>query len=552
MKANLIFLSLILFSTACSLQEDVIIIDSAKLHTLAMQEARIPIKQGIPNESPFWNINSTRFIYAPAFDFAEIKGADSYFFKVVTEPDENIFTFSAAKPWTSLSEIWDSLPIGYINLTVTGINEIGDSLDIAGERRFYRAAIFNGPYQKPVMNYKESARKGLEFLFNSSFLQKWKTNNLPDPEYSLYCYPSKMVVSVIHGMLFYSEIEPDNANEAITIARNAADYLIGISEPEGSPLEYFPPTYDLSHIDATKEYKNDIDAKWAIIHCKEFENQIMLIYPASVADAYLDLYNTCGNKKYYNAALKIAETYKKLQGEDAQWSLLVDTKSGRATSKNFANPRSILSLMHRLENEFKMIPFDINEDKIESLIKDKMSIFDFEGQFEDQQPSKQYMNLANGPAIETAGYYFDLVEEDSSNMAIAESFLRFAEDQFVIWSNPIPEPRPGESSNDWLFFPCALEQYQCYTPIDAHAVSFASIFMKAWRVTGKEIYLAKAISLANAVTISQNTETGMYPTWWNKEDIHSYGWINCGFHDAEIMYELGEELSTLNIQYKNE
>ena len=177
-------LFLVLLANSCTKQT--IKLDKKELHAQAIEETRIPIKPGIPGESPFWNINSTRFIYAPAFDFANLDGANNYLFKAVVESDGKVFSFSTNEPWGPLSEIWDYLPVGYINLTVTAIAENGDIIGIAGKRRFYRAAVFNGPYHKPVMDYRESAKKGLEYLFKSSFLQHWKTDGLPDPEYSLY------------------------------------------------------------------------------------------------------------------------------------------------------------------------------------------------------------------------------------------------------------------------------------------------------------------------------------------------------------------------------
>jgi hypothetical protein len=104
-----------------------------------------------------------------------------------------------------------------------------------------------------------------------------------------------------------------------------------------------------------------------------------------------------------------------------------------------------------------------------------------------------------------------------------------------------------------------LEQYGYYTPIDASSASAIFAFQKAYEVTGKDLYLAKAISLADNQTVAQELGGGIYPTYqmnlpgWNwstdpvqgGSDSHPAwtGWLNCATVTAKALMELNELVS---------
>jgi maltose/maltodextrin transport system substrate-binding protein len=334
------------------------------------------------------------------------------------------------------------------------------------------------------------------------------------------------------------------------IAENAAKYLMRISEPRGTPLEFFPPTYDGHHIDTTRYFPGDIDMPWAAKMSGENEDLIMLIYPAGVMRAYLKLFENTSDSTFFQAAIRIANTYSRIQLPDGHWPLLVSRKTGKATVENFANTGVILSAFTELRDQCGVKRFNGVIKKGEQVRQDSYQRFDFEGQFEDVPPSEKYKNLANYPALQAARYFFETTESTPSDLRKAKSFLNFAEDQFVVWENPIPKPRPDkeEYSDGWIT-PVALEQYECYRPIDAHVAAFISIYWRAYQKTQDQIYLAKAISLANSMTIAQDPETGRIPTWWLSAWMDAPGWLNCAVRDAEVMNQFGNEISKLNIKY---
>jgi len=528
---------------------DEIVLDRQALHAQAVAESLIPIRPGIPGKVPFWNVNASRFIYVPSFDFKPVQGAVSYRFTATAEADDTTHSFEASQPWAILKPIWKDLPVGYVTLRVEGIDPRGTVVGLAGARRFYRAAVFNGPYHRPATDYRESALRGLRYLFRTGHFQRWKREGTPDPGYFLYCYPSKMVAAVIRGMLLYARLAPEDSEDALRIARGAARYLIGVSEPKGAPLEYFPPTYDARYLKLGGDERNT-DARFAAQAVARYQGQIMLLYPATVASAYLDLYEKTHEEILFDAAVRIADTYAKIQSADGRWPLVVDSRTGRPVAKNSADPGNILALYRRLIYRYKLEGYRRNLRLAERTVTRPFEEFNFEGQFEDVAPSKRYANLSHWPAIGAARYFFDRAKQDPANLARAEEYLRFAEDQFVVWERPIPRPRPGrtEVSDGWIT-PCALEQYRCYRPVDASASGFVSIFYRAYRVTGKKLYLAKAISLANAITIAQDPATGRYPTWWLPARIAEAGWINCAIADAAALDLFGKQVARHKFLY---
>ena len=180
------------------------------LHAQAMAESLVPIRPGVPGRSAFWNAHARRFIFAPAFDMPPLDKAVHYRFTTISEVDNKSYVFESLHPWDSLTPSWSELPVGYATLRVEGVSALGhDTIGLSGERRFYRAAVYNGPYHGRVLSYQESGRRALEYLLQSPILQHWKTDGVPYPKYGLYCYPSKMFPSVMKTMHRYSQLTTD-------------------------------------------------------------------------------------------------------------------------------------------------------------------------------------------------------------------------------------------------------------------------------------------------------------------------------------------------------
>ena len=273
---------------------------------------------------------------------------------------------------------------------------------------------------------------------------------------------------------------------------------------------------------------------------------MMLIYPASAGQVYLDLFNTTGESKYFNAALRIAETYRKIQLQNGTWHLMVYLENGEPVTGNYVVPIGIIGFLDRISEEFSNPGFSGCAGRAlewigENLVRD----FNWEGQFEDQKPSNRYKNLSKGQACSYALRLLDSADQDSSLIHEAEELIRFAEDQFVIWENPVSGDYWGIKSEDWIT-PCVLEQYNFYTPVNTSSASMIEVFRQAYDETGKILYLAKALDLANTLLHVQDPGSGHYPTYLVTNLLDQEGWINCMVYTARTIMELDEYLNQIS------
>lgn len=528
--------------------------DWKRFHEEAIKESMIPVRPGKPGKSPFWNAYARRFINVPSFDFNSVKGAIKYRFEAKSDANSKEYSFETKNTWDLLTPIWEKLPVGLVYLTVKGLNEEDEVIGVAGKRRFYRAAVFNGPYQKPVMDYKSSAVKNLKLLFEQRHVQRWLTEKTPDTNFTKYCYPSKTEGAIIQGMTMYSKLCPENDKEKVLlIAKNVAKHLMNLSQPAGSPLEYFPPTYvDLGS--GAKYYELGL--------ARKRKDQIMMVYPAHAGNAYLDLFEVTREKEFYNAAIRIADTYQKLQLDSGTWPLMIYLYTGKASTKDLLIPKDVIKYFNRLINDYDMKQYTGSREKAFNwMMENPMKSFKWEGQFEDATLSTNYSNLEQGKPLNFAQLLFERAPEHPEYIELAEELIRFAEDQFVVWEKPLPremfrtptQPVPGIrfNSDKWLT-PCVLEQYGWFLPVDGNICNMISTCQMAFEVTGKELYLVKACSLADNLTYFQKMGGGIYsnytiktaprttpPANWN-------GWINGSIHTSLTMLRLGNYLEIKN------
>ena len=517
-------------------------VDWARMNIAAREHAKTPIRAGVPGVRPFWNAHAKAFIHPPAFEFKEVEGASEYRFTL--EKAVPLHSWTAPKPWLPIpADIWDSLPPGYYTLKVDG----------SGERTFYRAAVFRGPYPAGACGYREAARKVYAAVYNMPQVQGWKTSDDPPKGYDLYCYPAKILSSMIRALVRYStggsqlaatataadaiNCVPPEASDALAVARKMADWLIAHSQPADAPLAHFPPTYWGD--------RRDVAVKNA--------GQNMLLYPAHAALAYIDLAdvlsragNGADSQKYRAAALAIAHSYAKLQGADGTWPLKVREKDGSPVRANRLVPgRYILGLFDRVEqahaggsqlvataaDAINCVPphvFAQTRDRaFEYVLKGPVATWNWDGQFEDMDPMPPYKNLQKGCAADTALRLFA-----QGRIAEGCELVDWCEDQFVVWSDPI-------HNMDWKHWktPTALEQYDYYTPIDASMGDMIGAFAAAYKATGNALYLEKAKALADNITRNQRPD-GTIPTYFDSRK--GSDWVNCMVYVADRLEALAD------------
>jgi maltose/maltodextrin transport system substrate-binding protein len=179
------------------------------------------------------------------------------------------------------------------------------------------------------------------------------------------------------------------------------------------------------------------------------------------------------------------------------------------------------------------------------LMENPMRTFDWPGQCEDLTYYTPYRNHMSIGPMTLAMYLFEHQGENEAYRGQAEELLRFAEDQFVVWEQPFPEtnvsgggttqfPPTNKPRYTWRVSCGVMEQYLGYYPIDACAAYLVGAYQRAYLATGNSLYLAKATTLANAVTLAQDPKTGYFPSYW-VTNVGSW-WLACAACSTRDLY----------------
>ncbi len=516
-----------------------------ELNSRASEEYLQPIRPGYEGRNPFWNEFARKFIYAPAFDFKTVDGAKEYRFTLTQDTtwayiwnnprrdlpdfgeslDENMlrWSFTAEKPTSSLAEIWNEIPVGYTRLKVEAIDNDGNTMETVGERLFLRDFPFEGPYPQPVRGYKDAALRALHYTHYMPSTQYWLDHSEPDMSYRYNTYTCKIIGATISMEAKYAMLEPKVREEALAIAKSAAGFMLSMSQPAGSPLEHFPPTY----------YK-----KQAASAFEENQGAAMMMEPIYAATAFLDLYDACGDTLYFNQAVRITDTYKKIQREDGSFPVKVYLETGEPQSKAGAMLHKLLMHIERMKNQYGVTGYEDMQQRAEKWMNDvAVERFDMTGQFEDVTVLglKPYQNLTNCTAAPYASYLLSSGTPTEEEIEISEDMLRLSEDQFIHW-NILPDSEGFQH----VHTPCVYEQYKYRMPVDNSTCNVANAYLDYYLVTGDRLAFEKARALTDALVNVQNAYNGAMPTTWDMKSSLKGIWLNCSYASCKLLLRMDE------------
>ncbi len=520
-------------------------LDREKLAKQAFEECASPdttVRYGVKRGRPFWNVESTQFMYVPAFHFTAVRCCGRYRYTAIDEQGKE-HSFEANDCCALLTPIWAELPEGTVRLTVTALNPDGSDYALVGARTFFRLAPFPADTPPKVCPYKESAIKAYRYAMSAGFIKHWLKYGEPDPHYDLNTYPSKMISALVEAMISYAKICPEDASDAMKVAVNAADYLISITPRGDDPLADLPPTYHFDFCPDPEKY-GVISPNW---HAAEaHKGTMMMIYPVRAGLAYLMLEEATKDEKYYAEALKIGEYYLKTVESNGSWRLVRSTATGEPVTENYVAPiEGVVPFLSALYERTKDEKWKkLCDNAVKYTFETQLKSYNWEGQFEDSPLSTNYMNLTHYAAVALA-VYLAKQRGDRDSLELAKELMRFAEDQFVVWKRPYPwrhlAPDGGTPYDTSIWHtPAALEQYGWYVPIDASTANLAYGFMTMYQAGCGDLYLAKARALTDQLTRVQH-EDGKIPThWMNTPDAEANFWFNCMFESCRTLSLMSE------------
>lgn len=518
MKKIVIILALVGVMFSCAPKKDA----NQLLTDRAAAEYLIPVHPG-GGDTPFWNGFSKKFIYAPSFDFKTVEGAVKYLY-TVTSTEGQSWSFTADSPQCSLSEVWGKIPYGTnVSLTVDALDDNGGVIARTGQREFFRDYGFNPPYNDAVRDYRQAAIMGMLHVHTMPQIQHWLTSVEPDMSYPHNTYPCKIIGATIQVEVLLAKCVPSYREEALTIAKNAAQFLMSQARRPGEKLAYFPPTY-YKDLEASKYSWN--------------KGKTMAMEAASAGEAYLDLYDMTGEKLYLEQAVGIANTYLTLQNEDGSWHIKYDFATGEPVNDTKAMLHPLLRYFLRLEQDYGQTQYAQARICGEKWMKEHiLDRFDMTGQFEDVNVLglQPYENLTNCTAAPYASYLI-LRGLEEGDLERAYELVRFSEDQFVYWDCPIDERGVKRDS-----CPCVFEQYKYAMPVDNSACNVANAMLDIYEQTGDELMRAKAKALVDNITVVQCVNTGkLLTTWRLRLNYKPTYWINCAYDSMVILLRMSE------------
>lgn len=500
-------------------------LDYEKLNAQALAEYEQPVHPGIRGEVPFWNKYAFKFMYAPAFDFDDIEGATGYTY--TAEAGGQFFIFGNESPRAALTEIWTDIPAGPVHLSVQAHDARGESVGEPQVRDFTKDSPFHGPYEEVTGDCHAAAVRAAEAIHYSPIAQNWLKGPEPNLEYPFNSYACKIWSATVQNECFVAKENPAARDTAIAVARAAADCLMRHAQPADAPLAYFPPTYYRS--------PSGYGGMEGIVN--DNYHLTMFVEAVCAAKALLDLYDACGDQKYFDFACNIASTYRKLQAEDGSWPIKVNYTTAEPVMDAPCMPTTILQLAQRLKQQYGVSGYEDMVAKSEKWMwENTISTFNFNGQFEDVRVGDKapFQNLTNCTAVDCIDYFMGKESPSKEEISACIQMARFAEDQFTLWNAPINERAKEAEGYEPLYRPFVYEQFEFQCPIDHSTAGVAMAWMRVYDATRDPLALAKAKTLINTILLCQDPDNGIIPTVLY--DKGNYGiWVNCSWQSITAL-----------------
>jgi len=245
--------------------------------------------------------------------------------------------------------------------------------------------------------------------------------------------------------------------------------------------------------------------------------------------------------------LRVADIYQQQQLDNGTWYLMVRVKDAEPVADNLTVPTGIVSFLSRFHRQYHIDKYEpLIAKALDYTLAGPLKTFNWQNQYEDQTPSKPYHNLSRGEVSSVAKYLLTHAQDNPFYVEMALELIRFIEDQFVVWEQPTDQvtigalfPKETYYSTHW-FTPCVCEQYNFWQPVNASATQLISLYQKAYEVTADNLFLQKALALANTITICQANHNGEYPTYLIR--VKRDYWTNCTIATARAMINFDEFL----------
>ena len=234
-------------------------------------------------------------------------------------------------------------------------------------------------------------------------------------------------------------------------------------------------------------------------------NSIMPDKAAIMGLAYLRLFKSTGDKKYYNASEKIAMSLAKNQLPEGNWPFRINPQTKEVKEQYTSSVVYAVELFDQLDSLNINNHFQDNRDRAFNwIMQNPVQNFKWSGFYEDIPEDST--NRTNWDCIDFINYLLN----NNINISIAERTNQFICKTFI--DHPAGyEPAEG-----------IREQLACFHTMGVHSAHWAAMMANCYQATGDEQYRNRSIQTMNYVTyhlepnntILVGVNFAAYPQWW--------------------------------------
>lgn len=508
-----------------------------------------------------WNAYSLQFIDPPTFDLLPL--AKSKHYRATVEQGGKTWQINSNVPRLDLAELWRQLAVKKFKLTFAWL-DANDSVLREESRWRTKAPDWQGFHEPPV-DWVAAADRTIAYLirvadegpapYREAGVPVWiwsaasahpsASREALGPGYDLDWYrkafqyrvdrwpnghdegyPGCIVPAITFAMTAHAAAGRPQADQAMRLARVAADWALEHRLPQKGALPLFP----YSTISRGKFF-GGVEG-----------NNVNLLRASWIGLSFVHLYKATNDPKYLEYARHIAEVTTRFQSGDGSFPYRLNPSTGEVTESFCTGAIQFSLLIESLE------PYGIDpkqqlasERAIQWMIAYPAATNNWQGGYEDVGHRQPYENLTQWEAQLLIQYLCRHKDRAPSYLPLARQLNRFVEDQFVLFgpqSEAHPEPIKG---------PLVFEQFACWFPMDVHAAYWIQTLIALHRATGDEVYLQKAMATANAIC-GQQFEDGSISNWgtrWLENGrVHGtncgHNWYNCNALAAAALYQLAD------------
>ena len=404
------------------------------------------------------------------------------------------------------------------------------------------AKFEEGTYPPAARSYSEAAKLAYDYMTKLPAMTVLVETGKPNQKYQHNAYVSKTHAAHIEAMLDWMKFDPANRDKAMRFAKASAEFLLAELEPRDAPLAWWPPTYCRKPLEFDPKtdgpYRKPAMVGNEPEGAVKYRGEVMLLYPSDVGTAFVAYYEIAKDVRFLSAAKGIAETYLKTRRADGSWPLKMKLATGEAVGENTLVPNHLLAFFEKLYAATGEATWRTAADAVFAWLEaHPLKDWNWDGQFEDIRPEKPYRNPTKHNACDILMYMLERFPGDAEKRALCRRLLAFCEKRFVVWKTPAN--RPGWPA------PSVLEQYSCFTPIDASAAKMIRAYVAMYRAERRPEDLQKARALADTIT-RQQLPSGRVPTFWDANcgiTGERYDWLNCMAASAEALIVLDDQFA---------